>query len=95
MSEIYAHRAYKVTFNVPAYNAIYSIVRDESGNFQYGNGRMVTVLKGDEVRELIDTRYDTLVMKDFDQWCNNYLSTAFRKSLEPKWEEVKGQPFFA
>lgn len=94
MSEIYAYRVYKVTFNVPEYNATYSIIRDKSGNFQYGNGSMVTILKGADVREYIDTRYDTLVMKDFDQWCENYLSTAFRKSLEPKWEKLKGQPYF-
>lgn len=95
MSEIYARKAYEVTFNIPSYNTTYTIIRDESVNFQYGNGSMVTILRGDEVREILDTRYDTLVMKDFDKWCNNYLSTAFRKSLEPKWVELKGQPYFA
>ncbi len=95
MSEIYAHRTYEVTFNNPKYNATYNFIREKSGAFQYGNQTSVVILRGDEMKDIIDTRYDPLVMKNFDQWCEEWLKTAFRKDLEPKWEKMKGQPYFA
>lgn len=89
MNNIYAKRIYEVTFNKPEFNANYSIIRQESGAFQYGNSTMVVVLRNGEEREILDTRYDKLVMRDFNQWCEEYLKQAFNKDYEPKWKLVE------
>lgn len=94
MSDLYARRAYKVSFNVPAYNATYTFIRHESGGFQYGNGSAVTILKNDTNYDILDTRYDIEVMKNFTEWCEHYLRTMFDNKYESKWEELKGQPYF-
>lgn len=80
--------SYKVTFNKPEYNAIYTFTRMESGAFSYGNKSMVCVEKNGEHHSTIDTRYDKLVMKDFALWCENYLEQAFNPIYYPVWEEI-------
>lgn len=94
MREYYAHRTYEVTFNKPEFNATYNFIRDKSGAFQYGNQTCVIILRGDKEHACIDTRYDALVMIDFSKWCENWLKTAFNPDYEPKWKEMKGQPYF-
>lgn len=82
--------SYTVTFNKPEYNAMYTFVRRESGAFAYGNRSAVDVYvtRGDktERKESFDTRYDGMVMKDFEAWCVDYLQNAFNPDYEPAWE---------
>lgn len=94
MSKIETSRTYEVTFNNPEFNATYTFYRHESGAFAYGNGSAVSVYRNGKRHDLYDTRYDKEVMKDFTAWCENWLKNAFNPDYEPKWEEMKGQPFF-
>lgn len=85
--QIEATRSFKVTFNRPEFNATYTFRRMKSGAFAYGNGSCVVVYCNDRVHESYDTRYDQVVMADFGQWCENYLSSHFNAEYEPKWEK--------
>ena len=70
-------KRYNVNFNEPEYNAEYSLSRGKSGAFQYGNGTCVTFARNEKVLSVIDTRYDPLVMEDFDAWCCDFLMNYF------------------
>ncbi len=87
MSEIYAHRAYKVTL-YDKFTVEWKFIRNKSGAFQYGNQTTVLIICGDHEHALIDTRYDTSVMKDFSQWCENWLKSHFRAETNAKWEDT-------
>lgn len=69
---------YKVTFDrKPEYNATWELELGESGAFKYGNGTCVVVTANGQHHDLIDTRYDSSVIKDFSAWCDDYMSRQF------------------
>ena len=81
-------KKYRVKFNVPKYNTVYTFVRDKSACSPYGNKSAVTIFKGDEFIGIADTRYDPLVMLNFGRWCEEWLSERFDPAYEPTFEEI-------
>lgn len=75
---------YYVTFNDPQYNAEYSLSIIKSGCFNYGNGTAVKFQCNGKTIDVMDTRYDTMVMRDFDGWCMAFLNRYFDPDLEPQ-----------
>lgn len=82
-------KKYRVTFNVPEYNATYTFERSKSGAFSYGNGSVVNIYRDDKFDQSIDTRYDTSVINNFDEWCEDCLSNMFNPDYKPTWLEIK------
>lgn len=80
---------YQVTFNEPEYNAEYVLSVGKSGSFSYGNGSCVTFSSNGKTISVIDTRYDINVLKNFDAWCNDFLTNYFNPDLEPKIKKIK------
>lgn len=81
-------KRYSVTFNTPEYNAEYSLSREKSSAFKYGNGTCVCFSCNGKTLSVFDTRYDPLVMEDFDAWCCDFLMNYFNPDLEPIITEV-------
>lgn len=79
---------FEVTFDNPEYNAVYEFNRHESAAFAYGNGTAVTVWRNGKYFSLIDTRYDRTVIRDFNQWCKDWLEEHFDPAYNPKYKEV-------
>ena len=87
-NQMHAANRYEVTFNEPEFNAVYELVRDESGAFAYGNGSAVTIFRNENFQGIVDTRYDHEVMQDFDKWCMDYLNGCFDPAYEPAIKKV-------
>ena len=80
---------YKVTFDKkPKYNATWILELGESGAFKYGNGTCVIVTVNGQHHELIDTRYDNGVIKNFVAWCDDYMSRQFNSDYGPHIERL-------
>ena len=80
---------FKVTFNVPEFDAIWRFVRDKSAMYGYGNKTAVTIFRNDELKGIVDTRYDKSVLVDFRDWCMTYMSQYFDPSFEPNITEIE------
>lgn len=66
--------------NDPLFNRLFVFELGETLSFTYGNGTTVIVrLVDGSFVSLVDTRYDPLVISDFECWCLNWL----RESVNP------------
>ncbi len=79
---------FKVEFDNPEYNAEYEFNRHESPAFAYGNGTAVTIWRNGTYAGSVDTRYDRNVVRDFEQWCKDWMKDYFDPSYHPKFSKV-------
>lgn len=89
--EFYAKctKKFKVTFSKPEFDAVWTFIRDKTAMYAYGNKTAVTVFCNEELRGIVDTRYDKLVCCDFHEWCMEYLRIYFDPIHNPCIEEIK------
>lgn len=80
---------FNVTFNRPEFNAVWAFVRDKSAMHKYGNKTAVTIFRNDELKGIVDTRYDRDVVMDFREWCMNYMADYFDPAFEPHIVEIE------
>ena len=67
---------------------IFTLQRGPSGAFAYGNQTSVVFYEGETFRGIIDTRYDHIVIDDFDAWCIEYLKSYIDPKFEPRFTEA-------
>ncbi len=81
------HTAYKVYLS-NGKTRIIDFYREESSAFQYGNQTSVAIEINEQPFDIIDTRYDIEVMKNFPKWCESWIKSHFRKDLNPIWNRL-------
>lgn len=82
-----AHIVYRVYLS-NGKTRIIDFHREKSGAFQYGNQTSVAIEINEQLFNVIDTRYDNEVIKDFPKWCESWIKNHFRKDLNPVWNRL-------
>lgn len=83
MKDFAKKRSYKVVFNEPKFNAIWTFELTKSGAFNYGNQTCVIIKENSTVKDMLDTRYEKDIVRNFDAWCDDYISHMFNPEYEP------------
>lgn len=81
------HTVYRVYLS-NGVTRIIDFYREESSAFQYGNQTSVVIEFNEQPFEVIDTRYNNEVIKNFPKWCEKWIKNYFRKDLNPVWNRL-------